>query len=56
MYLKEGTYHTSLIRPFKPAQVEHFKTGPVDIMVFADMLERCLKLATTITVVHDDDT
>ena len=52
MYLKEGTYHTSLFRPFKPAQVEHFKTGPVDIMVFADMLERCLKLATTITVVQ----
>ena len=36
--------------PFKPAPVEPFKTGPGDIMVFADMLERCLKLATTITV------
>ncbi len=39
-------------RPFKPAQVEPFKTGPDDIMVFDDMLERCLKLATTITVVR----
>jgi hypothetical protein len=36
--------------PFKPAQVEPFKAGPVDIMVFDDMLERCLKLTTTITV------
>jgi hypothetical protein len=36
--------------PFKPAPVEPFKAGLVDIMVFTDMLERCLKLATTITV------
>jgi hypothetical protein len=36
--------------PFKPAQVEPFNAGPGDIRVFADMLERCLKLATTITV------
>jgi hypothetical protein len=35
---------------FKPAQVEPFKTGPGDIMVFEDMLDRCTKLATTITV------
>ncbi len=30
--------------PFKPTQVEPLKPGPVDIMVFADMLERSLKL------------
>jgi hypothetical protein len=35
---------------FNPTQVEPFNAGPVDIRVFADMLERCLKLATTITV------
>jgi hypothetical protein len=35
---------------FKPVQVEPFNAGPGDIRVFADMLERCLKLATTITV------
>jgi hypothetical protein len=34
--------------PFKPAQVEPFNAGPVDIRVFTDMLERCLKLVTTI--------
>ena len=36
--------------PFKPSPVDPFKAGPGDIMVFADMLERCLKLETTITV------
>ena len=35
---------------FKPAQVEPFHAGPGDIKVFANMLELCLKLATTITV------
>jgi hypothetical protein len=35
---------------FKPAQVEPFKTGPGAFMVFEDMLDRCIKLATTITV------
>ena len=36
--------------PFKPAQVDPFKAGPDDIMVFADMLERCLKLACSCSV------
>ena len=36
--------------PFKPAQVDLFKAGPDDIMVFADMLERCLKLACSCSV------
>ena len=35
---------------FKPTQVEPFHAGPGDIKVFANMLELCLKLATTITV------
>jgi hypothetical protein len=51
--LTDATARAAALRergPFKPAQVESFKTGPVDIMVFTDMLERCLKLATTITV------
>jgi hypothetical protein len=51
--LADATARAAALRergPFKPAQVEPFKTGPGDIMVFADMLERCLKLTTTITV------
>jgi hypothetical protein len=51
--LADATARAAALRergPFKPAQVEPLKTGPVDIMVVADMLERCLKLATTITV------
>ena len=51
--LADAAARTAALRerwPFKPAQVESFNTGPVDIRVFADMLERCLKLATTITV------
>ncbi len=43
--------------PFKPAQVEPFNAGPGDIRVFADMLERGIKLAITITVAryYDDN-
>jgi len=51
--LADATARMAALRergPFKPAQVEPFKAGPVDIMVFDDMLERCLKLTTTITV------
>ncbi len=51
--LADATARAAALRergPFKPAQVEPFKAGPVDIMVFTDMLERCLKLETTITV------
>jgi hypothetical protein len=51
--LADATARAAALRergPFKPAPVEPFKAGPVDIMVFDDMLERCLKLTTTITV------
>jgi hypothetical protein len=51
--LADAAARTAALRergPFKPAQVEPFNAGPGDIRVFADMLERCLKLATTITV------
>jgi hypothetical protein len=50
--LADSTARTAALRergPFKPAKVEPFNTGPGDIRVFTDMLERCLKLATTIT-------
>jgi hypothetical protein len=51
--LADAAARTAALRergPFKPTQVESFNAGPGDIRVFADMLERCLKLATTITV------
>jgi hypothetical protein len=51
--LADAAARTAALRergPFKPAQVEPFNAGPGNIRVFADMLERCLKLATTITV------
>jgi hypothetical protein len=51
--LADATARAAALRergPFKPAPVEPFKAGPGDIMVFADMLERCLNLSTTITV------
>jgi hypothetical protein len=51
--LADATARAAALRergPFKLAQVEPFKAGPGYIMVFADMLERCLKLSTTITV------
>ena len=51
--LADATARAAALRergPFKPALVEPFKAGPGDIMVFTDMLERCLKMETTITV------
>ena len=51
--LADATARAAALRergPFKPAQVDPFKAGPDDIMVFADMLERCLKLACSCSV------
>jgi hypothetical protein len=51
--LADAAARTAALRergPFKPLQVEPFNAGPGYIRVFADMLERCLKLSTTITV------
>jgi hypothetical protein len=51
--LADAAARTAALRergPFKPAQVEPFNAGSGDIRVFADMLEWCLKLATTMTV------
>ena len=48
--LADATARAAALRehgPFKPAPVEPFKAGPGDIMVLADMLERCLKLFVT---------
>ncbi len=45
--LPDAAARTAALRerwPFKPAQVEPFNAGPVDIRVFTDMLERGLKL------------
>jgi len=51
--LADATARAAALReggPFNPAPVEPFKAGPGIIMVFTDMLERCLKMETTITV------
>ena len=51
--LQDAAAQTAFLKEragFKPAQVEIFSDAPGDIDVLARMLDKCIKLATTITV------